>query len=286
MTFMLEVESPPSHDLTGGSGMARLSHQLPLGVSDSVVFTTDPRPRPPLLRHPRRPGLVGDRCLRHRPPRHRPQHPTGHHHHHYHQIHCLHCLPTLRPRMAPGFPSETTRSSVPETSWAVTSSRHRPPTTTATTTWRTASEVHTQRCPGSCYPPLLAGGLGGARTGNLGSGLGASRTGHRAQRDVVVVIRTPFRLRRRRGLRLRPGHRHRLRVRPGVRAAALLPNAEYGHSSLLRGLRWDRAGWLGCEVGCLLRRAFALKRRMAFASFLLRGGDGQAILGLTTSSSC
>ena len=166
----------------------------------------------------------------------------------------------------------------------LTSSRHRPSTTTPTTTWRTASEVHTQRCPGSCYPPLLAGGLGGARTGNLGSGLGASRTGHRAQRDVVVVIRTPFRLRRRRGLR--PGHRHRLRVRPGVRAAALLPNAEYGHSSLLRGLRWDRAGWLGCEVGCLLRRAFALKRRMAFASCLLRGGHGQAILGLTTSSSC
>ena len=81
-------------------------------------------------------------------------------------------------------------------------------------------------------------------------------------------------------------HRHRLRVRPGVRAAALLPNAEYGHSSLLRGLRWDRAGWLGCEVGCLLRRAFAFKRRMVFASFLLRGGHGQAILGLTTSSSC
>ena len=166
----------------------------------------------------------------------------------------------------------------------LTSSRHRPPTTTPTTTWRTASEVHTQRCPGSCYPPLLAGGLGGVRTGNLGSGLGASRTGHRAQRDVVVVIRTPFRLRLRRGLRLRPGHRHRPRARPGERAAALLPNAEYGHSSLLRGLRWDRAGWLGCEVGCLLRRAFALKRRMAFASCLLRGGGRQAILGLTTSA--
>lgn len=162
----------------------------------------------------------------------------------------------------------------------LTSSRHRPPTTTPTTTWRTASEVHTQRCPGSCYPPLLAGGLGGARTEHLGSGLGASRTGHCAQRDVVVVIRTPFRLRH----RPRYGHRHRLRLRPGIRAAASLPNAEYGHSSLLRGPRWDRAGWLGRGVGCLLRRAFALKRRMAFASCLLRGGHRQAILGLTTSA--
>ena len=95
-------------------------------------------------------------------------------------------------------------SRLPTKPRGLTSSRHRPPTATTTTTWRTASEVHTQRCPGSCYPPLLAGGLGGARTGNLGSGLGASRTGHRAQRDVVVVIRTPFRLR----LRLRHGLRH------------------------------------------------------------------------------